>query len=130
MELRHLRAYVTVAELRSFRQAAARLHLSQPPLSRQIQALEADLGVRLLERGSRREVTLTEAGRVFLGDAKKALGVLEGARRRVREFDQRTRNKLVIGNYSECRRCRRGRCPGGCKHSRKNVRQWRFPSSN
>ena len=101
MELRHLQAYVTVAELRSFRRAAERLHLSQPPLSRQIQALEAELGVRLLERGSRREVTVTEAGRVFLADAKKALGVVEGARRKVREFDQRTRHRLVIGNYSE-----------------------------
>ena len=101
MELRHLQAFVTVAELRSFRRAAVRLHLSQPPLSRQIQALEAELGVRLLERGSRREVTLTEAGQVFLADAKKALEVLDGARQKVREFDQRTRHRLVIGNYSE-----------------------------
>ena len=101
MELRHLQAYVTVAELRSFRRAAERLHLSQPPLSRQIQALEAELGVRLLERGSRREVTLTQAGQVFLEEAKKALGLLEGARRKVQEFDQRTRNRLVVGNYSE-----------------------------
>ena len=84
MELRHLHAFVTVAELRSFRGAAERLHLSQPPLSRQVQALEAELGVRLLERGSRREVTLTEAGRVFLAEAKRALGVLAGARRKVR----------------------------------------------
>ncbi len=101
MELRHLRAFVAVAELRSFRRAAEQLHLSQPPLSRQVQALEEELGARLLERGSRREVALTEAGRLFLADAKRVLGVLDAARRRVQEQSQRAQNRLVIANYSE-----------------------------
>ena len=66
MELRHLHAFVTVAELLSFGRAARQLNLSQPPLTRQIQAREEELGVRLLERGSRRQIALTEVGRLFL----------------------------------------------------------------
>ena len=101
MELRHLLAFVTVAELLSFRRAARQLHLSQPPLSRQIKALEEELGVGLLERGRRRQVALTEAGRVFLADAKQALAQVEAARTHVQEFTRRGRNRLVIVNYSE-----------------------------
>jgi len=63
MELRHLRYFQVLAETLNFTRAAERLHIAQPPLSRQIQQLEEELGVVLLERG--RPLRLTEAGRYF-----------------------------------------------------------------
>lgn len=72
MELRHLRYFIAVAEQLNFSRAAAQLHIAQPPLSRQIQQLEDDIGVQLLVR-SKRQVELTNAGRVFLEEAKKLI---------------------------------------------------------
>ena len=72
MELRHLRYFVTVVEEQSFTKAAERLFIAQPPLSRQIQNLEAELGVQLFERGSR-PLKTTEAGQFFYQHALKLL---------------------------------------------------------
>ena len=72
MELRHLKSFVAVAERLSFVRASEQLHLSQPALSGQIQALETELGVKLLFR-NRRTVRLTDVGTQFLEDARAIL---------------------------------------------------------
>jgi DNA-binding transcriptional LysR family regulator len=96
MELRHLRYFVAVADAQSITRAAEQLHVSQPPLSRQIRDLEDELGVPLFERAARR-VTLTAAGRVFLRDARFLLQRADESVRRVRTAACQTSGELRIG---------------------------------
>ncbi len=90
MELRHLRYFVAAAEELNFSRAARRVHISQPPLSRQIALLEREMGVRLFERG-KHGVQLTRAGAVFLEDAR---GVLAGAGAAVSSAQRAARGEI------------------------------------
>ena len=97
MELRHLRYFVAVAQQLSFRRAAMRLHLAQPSLSRQIRDLEEEIGAPLFER-SRRQVSLTAAGRVLLSEASRLLAEVAAAMEAARAAGRVTRGTLDIGN--------------------------------
>jgi DNA-binding transcriptional LysR family regulator len=100
MDLRHLSSFVAVAEDLSFRLAAKRVGLSQPPLSRQIKALEEELGVRLLHRGRNSQISLTDAGMVFLKDARRTLASAESGRQHVKEIVGGTRGRLNIASVA------------------------------
>lgn len=96
MELRHLRYFVAVAEKLHFGRAAEKLHISQPPLSHQIQDLERELGVPLLHR-TRHFVALTEAGRAFLEEARRILSDADHAMATARRIGRGEVGHLSIG---------------------------------
>jgi DNA-binding transcriptional LysR family regulator len=96
MDLRRLKYFVVTAEELHFGRAAARLGLSQPPLSLQIQTLEREIGVPLLER-DRRHVSLTAAGGVLLAEARKILSQLEAAEDLTRRAALGEHGSLSIG---------------------------------
>lgn len=95
LDLRKVRYFVATAELLHFGRAAELLHIAQPVLSRQIRALEKDLGAALFERDSH-GVTLTAAGRQLLDDARNLLAAADATRRRVQRA-ARGPNRLVVG---------------------------------
>ena len=99
MDMRHLRCFVAVAEELHFGRAAERLHLSQPPVSLAIKELEEELGVRLLERTSRR-ISITRAGEDALRDARAVLTAADTMRKRAREAAQGLMGSLSLGFIS------------------------------
>src|SRR6476469_7348264 len=96
MELRHLRYFVAVGEEQHFGRAAARLHVAQPPLSRQIQDLEREIGFPLLDRLPR-GVRLSAAGSLFLNDARRILQDVDDAKRRAERIALGKAGTLRIG---------------------------------
>jgi len=96
MELRHLRYFVSVGEEQHFGRAAARLRVAQPALSRQIRDLEKEIGFPLFDRLPR-GVRLSVAGAAFLGDARRILQDVEGARRRAEHIALGNAGTLRIG---------------------------------
>lgn len=96
MDLRHLRYFAAVAEERHFGRAAERLHMAQPPLSQAVRQLEAELGVELLRRTTRR-VELTEAGRAYLERARAILAEVEAAADLARQVAAGVVGRLAIG---------------------------------
>lgn len=96
MELRHLRYFLAVGEALNFTRAAARLRVAQPALSRQIQALEDEIGVDLLRR-SPRGVTLTAEGKLFLEEVRELLKHADKSVERVRALARGEYGELHIG---------------------------------
>lgn len=99
MELRHLHYFIAVAEELHFSRAAERLCISQPPLSQQIRDLEDELGVKLFER-TKRQVHLTEAGKVFLERSYRVLAQLEQAVEATQRIGRGEVGRLAIGFVS------------------------------
>ena len=96
MELRHLRYFVAVAEAENLSRAALKLHVSQPPLSRQIRDLEDELGFLLLKRTAK-SVSLTEAGRTFLNEARAVLQHADEAVTKARAVASAEPTELHVG---------------------------------
>ncbi|WPD75698.1 LysR substrate-binding domain-containing protein [Dickeya fangzhongdai] len=96
IDIRHIRYFIALAETQHFGRAAQRLNISQPPLSRQIAALETELGARLLERHAH-GATLTHAGKIFLEDARAAIAAFDQACRNARLADRGELGSLAIG---------------------------------
>jgi DNA-binding transcriptional LysR family regulator len=96
MDYRQLRYFIAVAEELSFSRAARRLHISQPPLSTQIKAMEDELGTRLLAR-TRRKVELTQAGQLLLEHARRAVGELDLASETVRRAARGEAGMVRVG---------------------------------
>lgn len=99
MELRQLRYFAAIVEEGSLSRAAMRLHVSQPPLSTQLKALEDEIGVRLLDR-SNRGVTPTPAGTVFYEEVRAVLARLEQARGKALQVQQGDVGVLSVGFVS------------------------------
>lgn len=98
MELRHLRYFIAVAEERNIGRAASRLHISQPPLTRQIQQLEEELGVQLFNR-TPRGMELTPAGELLLDEARNINAVIEQATERTQRAGQGKFGRLDVAIF-------------------------------
>lgn len=96
MELRHLRYFIVLSEELHFSRAAKRLHLSQPPLTRQIRQLEQELGVDLLYRTTRK-VDLTDAGHAFANEARQIIARVVHASGVALQANRGVAGELVLG---------------------------------
>ena len=96
MDIRRLRYFLAAAEEENLRRAAERLHIVQPALSKQIAQLENELGCQLFTRAKQR-ISLTSAGRLFMGDARRILADLEAAKERLQEASAGQLGTLNIG---------------------------------
>jgi DNA-binding transcriptional LysR family regulator len=93
--IRQIQSFLNVAALGSFTRAAEKMHTMQPALSQQIRDLEAELGIRLFDRTTRR-VELTEGGAEFRNIAAKIIEDLESAARNAHELAERKRGRVIV----------------------------------
>ena len=96
MDVRQLRYFIAVANARNFTRASEQLHIAQPPLSKQIQLLEEELGVQLLLRTSR-PLQLTEAGRMFYEQALQIINRLDQLKTTMQQTGLHQRQTLSMG---------------------------------
>src|SRR5438270_4992915 len=96
MELRHLRYFIAVADEENVSRAAAKLHVSQPGISRQIRDLEDEIGFQLFER-SAKSLKLTAAGKTFLTEARAVLSRADEAVKKARSVAGGAGNELDVG---------------------------------
>lgn len=96
MDIRQLRYFLAVATERNFSRAAERLHMAQPPLSRQIQQLEQEVGAQLFDRDSR-PMALTDAGRLFYEQAIQVTQRMDEMKETMRTFVTSNRPRFVLG---------------------------------
>lgn len=101
MDIRTLQYFVTIVESGNFSSAAKKLHMTQPPLSRQIQNLESELGVMLMERGPR-NIILTDAGKKLYEYARIMINLSDIAVRDIQDFSSGKKGQLRIGCASSC----------------------------
>ena len=115
IELRHLQTFLTVVEEMSFSRAAERLGIAQPPLSRQIQRLEAKLEVKLFDR-TRPHIRLTNAGEVFADGARRILQQVNQSVRITQLVNQGMAGQLTVGVDSTS---------PGCDHAIQAIHAYR-----
>ncbi len=101
MDIKQLINFITIVEEGNITKAAQKLHISQPPLSNQLKALEEELGVKLIERGSRK-VTLTDVGNLLYKRGKDMVNVFESTLNEVEDFKSGIEGVLKIGAVSTC----------------------------
>ena len=101
MDIKQIINFITIVEEGNITKAAQKLHISQPPLSNQLKALEEELGVKLIERGSRK-VTLTDVGTLLYKRGKDMVNVFESTLNEVEDFKSGIEGVLKIGAVSTC----------------------------
>ncbi|WMM26361.1 LysR family transcriptional regulator [Tissierella sp. MB52-C2] len=99
MDLRQLKYFLTIAEEGQITSAAKKLNMAQPPLSQQLKLLEEELGVKLVERGSR-HVKLTDAGKILMNRARQILELSNSVVKEIDDFSKGLKGTLSIGTVS------------------------------
>lgn len=97
MQINHILAFLTIAQTGSINKAAQTLHMTQAPLSRQMQALEDDLGVKLFVRGNK-EISLTEEGHILAERGREILDLVANTRKEIIDFSKSATGTLNIGS--------------------------------